>query len=156
MPWKRYNGELIAGHIIEAVEDTILRESELGHRIIICVGTDSQVTGSVTEYATVIVFVRERAGGFMFISKEKTKQKMALKERMINEVSKSVAIAYEISPILQKYSIHLEVHADINQSPNHKSNQALQEAMGYIKGMGYEFKAKPDAFASSYCADKVI
>jgi predicted RNase H-related nuclease YkuK (DUF458 family) len=28
--------------------------------------------------------------------------------------------------------------------------------MGYIMGMGYEFKAKPYAFASSSCADKVV
>jgi predicted RNase H-related nuclease YkuK (DUF458 family) len=28
--------------------------------------------------------------------------------------------------------------------------------MGYIKGMGFNFKAKPEAFASSCCADKVI
>jgi len=27
--------------------------------------------------------------------------------------------------------------------------------MGYILSMGFEFKAKPDAFASSSCADKV-
>jgi predicted RNase H-related nuclease YkuK (DUF458 family) len=28
--------------------------------------------------------------------------------------------------------------------------------MGYIIAMGYTFKAKPDAFASSYCANKVV
>jgi predicted RNase H-related nuclease YkuK (DUF458 family) len=50
----------------------------------------------------------------------------------------------------------MEVHADINQSPNFESNVALKEAMGYILGMGFEFKAKPDAFASSSCANKVV
>jgi predicted RNase H-related nuclease YkuK (DUF458 family) len=48
------------------------------------------------------------------------------------------------------------VHADINTDPHFKSNEALKEAMGYILGMGFVFKAKPDAFASSYCADKVV
>ena len=33
---------------------------------------------------------------------------------------------------------------------------ALAEAMGYILGMGFAFKAKPEAFASSCCADKVV
>jgi len=28
--------------------------------------------------------------------------------------------------------------------------------MGYILSMGFVFKAKPDAFASSSCADKCI
>jgi predicted RNase H-related nuclease YkuK (DUF458 family) len=32
----------------------------------------------------------------------------------------------------------------------------LKEAMGYILGMGFVFKAKPDAFASSSCANKVV
>ena len=40
--------------------------------------------------------------------------------------------------------------------PQFKSNEALREAMGYILGMGYAFKAKPDAFASSCCADKMV
>jgi predicted RNase H-related nuclease YkuK (DUF458 family) len=33
---------------------------------------------------------------------------------------------------------------------------ALKEAMGYILGMGFVFKAKPEAFASSSCSDKMI
>ena len=40
--------------------------------------------------------------------------------------------------------------------PNFKSNDALKEAMGYIMGMGFAFRAKPYAFASSSCANKVV
>jgi predicted RNase H-related nuclease YkuK (DUF458 family) len=50
----------------------------------------------------------------------------------------------------------MEVHADINTNPAFKSNDALKEAMGYILGMGFAFKAKPHAFASSSCANKVV
>lgn len=156
MVWKRYNGDLLEGDISDEVEQTILSEKNLGNKIKICIGTDSQVSGDVTLFATVIVFVREHSGGFMFVLKERSKQMMAIKERMIVEVGKSVSIAYQLSPTLEKYGILIEIHADINQNPIHKSNLALSEAMGYIKGMGYAFKAKPDAFASSCCADKVI
>ena len=31
-----------------------------------------------------------------------------------------------------------------------------KEAMGYILGMGFSFRAKPDSFASSSCANKVV
>ena len=34
--------------------------------------------------------------------------------------------------------------------------EALREAMGYILGMGFAFKAKPEAFASSSCANKIV
>ena len=92
----------------------------------------------------------------MFINSQIVTQEMAIRERMIQEVSKSVSLAYELSDIWDKYSdVALEIHADINTDASFKSNVALKEAMGYIKGMGYEFKAKPNAFASSSCADKV-
>ena len=43
-----------------------------------------------------------------------------------------------------------------NTNPHFKSNEALREAMGYILGMGFAFKAKPEAFASSSCANKIV
>lgn len=154
--WRKLNGESINVDILKATEDAIIREQSQGHRLKICIGSDSQVRGELIEFATVIVFLREGKGGFMFISNESSKAKMTLKERMINEVSKSVNIAYKLCDLLDKYSVELEVHADINTDPNFKSHVALREAMGYILGMGFTFKAKPDAFASSYCADKVV
>jgi len=156
MKWRKYNGDSIDLPIKEMVEKTILREREAGHRLKVCIGTDSQVRGTTTEYATVIVFLREKKGGFMFISSDKTEQKMSLKERMINEVGKSVEIAYALCNLLDEHNVELEVHADINTDPSFKSNTALKEAMGYILGMGFVFKAKPNAFASSSCADKIV
>jgi predicted RNase H-related nuclease YkuK (DUF458 family) len=50
----------------------------------------------------------------------------------------------------------MEVHADINTNPQFKSNVALSEATGYILGMGFAFKTKPEAFASSSCANKMV
>lgn len=155
MSWRRLNGSRILLPIKEAVEKTIQKELEAGHQLKICIGTDSQVRGKNIGFATVIVFLREGKGGFMFINSEVLTQKMAIKERMIREVSKSVTLAYELSEIWDTYDIALEIHADINTDASFKSNVALKEAMGYIKGMGYEFKAKPNAFASSSCADKV-
>lgn len=155
MKWRRLNGEKIEKPILDIVEKTLIREIEAGHKIKVCIGTDSQVRGKVTEYATVIVFLREKKGGFMFISNEKTTKPLKLRERMITEVSKSVEVAYKLCDLLDLYDVALEVHADINTDPHFKSNTALKEAMGYILGMGFTFKAKPDAFASSSCADKV-
>lgn len=156
MKWRKYNGDSIELPISDAVEKAIQREQAAGHRLKVCIGTDSQQRGSVTEFATVIVFLREKKGGFMFISGDKTEQSMSLKERMINEVGRSVQVAYSLCNLLDKYKVELEVHADINTDPAFKSNTALREATGYILGMGFVFKAKPDAFASSSCADKMV
>ena len=156
MSWKKFSGENINNNIIDEVEQAIERESALGNKLKVCIGTDSQVKGNQIDFATVIVFLREQRGGFMFIQQEKITQKMGIKERMLNEVQRSIEIAYQLCPTLDLYDVDLEVHADINTNPNFKSNTALQEAMGYILSMGFVFKAKPEAFASSYCANKMV
>lgn len=156
MNWRKFNGDLIESPISVAVENAIQRETEKGFKLKVCIGTDSQVKGSETEFATVIVFLREGQGGFMFIHNDKTRQSYSIKERMLVEVSKSIEIAYELCPLFNLYDVDMEVHADINTNPNFKSNDALREAMGYILGMGFAFKAKPEAFASSSCANKVV
>lgn len=156
MKWRRLNGQRIERSILTVVEETLQKEIALGHKMKVCIGTDSQVRGKVVEFATVIVFLREKKGGFMFISNESLSQKMGIKERMISEVARSIEVAYSLCDLLDRFHVELEVHADINTDPHFESNVALKEAMGYILGMGFVFKAKPDAFASSSCADKVV
>lgn len=156
MKWRTLNGQRIEQPIKEAVEAAILRERAQGHRLKVCIGTDSQVRGEAIEFASVIVFLREKKGGFMYISNWREEKVMSLRERMITEVARSVEVAYSLCEMLDQHQVELEVHADINTDPHFQSNLALREAMGYILGMGFVFKAKPDAFASSSCADKVI
>jgi len=100
--------------------------------------------------------LREGKGGFLFVNTHRQDISYSIKERMIKEVSDSIEIAYLLCPIFDKYDIEMEVHADINSDPQFKSHVAFKEAMGYIMGMGYTFKAKPEAFASTYCANKVV
>lgn len=154
--WRRFNGDSIQLPIKDAVEQAICKEAESGFKLKVCIGTDSQVKGEETEFATVIVFLREGHGGFMFIHNEKTRYHYSIKERMLVEVAKSIEIAYELCDLFTVYDVDMEVHADINTNPSFKSNEALREAMGYILGMGFAFKAKPEAFASSSCANKVV
>ncbi len=156
MKWRTFNGDRISMPIKKRVEEIIVREQNQGYKLKVCIGSDSQVKGKWIEYATVIVFLRENKGGFMLISNDSQQCTISLKERMITEVAKSVEIAYHLCDLLDNYNVDLEVHADINTNPNFKSNKALKEAMGYILGMGFVFKAKPNAFASSSCADKMV
>jgi predicted RNase H-related nuclease YkuK (DUF458 family) len=133
-----------------------MKEKQMGHEVKVCIGTDSQVKGKSTEFATVIVFIRKGKGGFMYIHNEATRQRVSIKQRMLMEVNKSIEVAYALCNIFSRYGVSMEVHADINTNPNFKSHDALKEAMGYILGMGFAFKAKPEAFASSNCANKMV
>lgn len=154
--WRKLDGTRIELPISAAVENALIQERELGNQIKVCIGTDSQVRGSETEFATVIVLLRKGRGGFMFINNDRTTNKMSLKERLLIEVSRSIEIAYHLCDLFDRYNTELEVHADINTNPRFGSNTALSEAMGYIMSMGFTFKAKPEAHAASCCANKVV
>ena len=163
--WRKLNGEWIKIAIADEVMNVLMREREAGNELKVCIGTDSQVKGKETEFATVIVFIRKGKGGFMYIHNETTRRKMSIKQRLLMEVGKSIDVAYGLCTVFSRFNVDMEVHADINTNPNFKSNDALKEAMGYIVGMarpddpfgrGFAFKAKPEAFASSNCANKVV
>lgn len=154
--WRKLNGQRIQTSIEEEVREVLIRERAAGYDMRVCIGTDSQVKGRETEFATVIVFVRKGKGAFMYIHNEVTTRKLAIKQRMLEEVARSIDIAFALCNLFTAFNVEMEVHADINTNPNFKSNDALKDAMGYIMGMGFVFKAKPHAFASSSCANKVV
>ncbi len=154
--WRKLSGEKILQPIEDEVMEVLMKERSAGYELKACIGTDSQVKGKIIEFATVIVFIRKGKGGFMYIHNETSIQKMSIKQRMLTEVAMSIDVAYALCNIFSRYSVDMEVHADINTNPKFKSNDALKEAMGYIMGMGFAFKAKPHAFASSSCANKIV
>src|SRR6185369_14140354 len=133
--WRKLSGERIKVPIADEVTNVLMRERDAGHEMKVCIGTDSQVKGKETEFATVIVFIRKGKGGFMYIHNETTRQRMTIKQRMLMEVAKSIDIAYPLCRLFTLYNVDMEVHADINTNPAFKSNDALKEAMGYIMGM---------------------
>ncbi|RYY93671.1 MAG: hypothetical protein EOO11_19330 [Chitinophagaceae bacterium] len=154
--WRRLDGRPIRLPIEEEVRMTLLREAAAGHAVSVSIGSDSQVRGRDIVFATVIVFIRKGRGGFFFINSERVTRTMTLKERMLDEVGRSIDAAYRLAPVFARHSVPLEVHADINPDPKFKSNEAFREAMGYIMGMGFTFRAKPLAFAGTSCANKVV
>ena len=51
---------------------------------------------------------------------------------------------------------YFEVHLDINQDEVHGSSAAMNQAVGYVRGMcGIDPKLKPEAFAASNAADRL-
>jgi len=134
MVWRKFSGETILIPIAEHVKKCIEEETAKHNKLKVYIGTDSQVKQTVTEFATVIVFLREKNGGFMFIHNEKTNQKLHIKERMLLEVSKSVEIAYSLCDLFIEHDVEMEVHADINTNSQFKSNEALKDAWDILWG----------------------
>jgi predicted RNase H-related nuclease YkuK (DUF458 family) len=169
MNWNRVNHGKIDEPIIDYLEKLITKEKEGGLDLVFAVGTDSQKRGGGFKYATVILIktrlwlgldsdgenIWQGKGGMLVSSTDYITTPMTINERMLKEVSKSIEVGYEIWPLLDLYDIPLEIHADINQDPTHPSNAAMKEAVGYITGMGWESKVKPDAYAATNGADKL-
>src|ERR1700759_1531968 len=107
--WKRLDGTRIKRDIKDEVRDVLVREKKAGHELKVFIGTDSQVKGPVTEFATVVVFLRKGKGGFMYILSETSRQKMGVKERMLREVAKSIDVAYHLSRLFTLYGVDMEV-----------------------------------------------
>lgn len=166
MKWKR-SDILINEPIVDYLEKLLDTEIAKGHTLKVVVGTDSQKSGGrgAYKFATVILITTSEDLGGVTVGRGgiilsavyghtfKKTNKELVNERMVFEVGKSVEAAYEIATLLDLYEIPLEIHADINPDPKHESNKALQQAVGYILGMGYTFKVKPEAYGASHCAD---
>lgn len=181
MEWIRLNNGPINEPILVYLEKLVKEKLEDGIHIKIAIGTDSQKRGKGYKFATVILIIMERSlgydkdgseifkgiGGMVIYKKfwdemkasttlKKHREIEVLNQRMILEVSKSIEVAIEIQPLLDSLGVKLEIHADINPDPERGlSNATLKDAIGYIMGMGYEFKVKPLAWAASKAADNL-
>ena len=119
MKWRLLDGTQIKSDLKAAIDRKIVSEKEAGHKLKVCIGTDSQVYGPAIEFATVIVFIREGKGGTMFISNEKRSTKMSIKERLLTVVARSIEVAYSICDLLDKYKYSNLLLKNSNQGVSH-------------------------------------
>lgn len=73
--------------------------------------------------------------------------------RLMAEVHKAAEMYLRLEEVLGDHEV--EIHLDINPNLMHGSSCAVEEAIGYIKGMCNVIPlVKPNAFAASYAADR--
>jgi len=76
------------------------------------------------------------------------------KMRMMTETMKVAELYLKLSEILEDRIV--EIHLDINPDGRFGSSCAINEAIGYIRGMCNVIPlVKPNAWAASYCADRL-
>lgn len=74
--------------------------------------------------------------------------------RLMTEVYKVSELYLKLADCL--VDRHVEIHLDINPNELHASSLVAQQAIGYIRGVcGMTPQLKPEAFAASYCADRL-
>jgi predicted RNase H-related nuclease YkuK (DUF458 family) len=74
--------------------------------------------------------------------------------RLMNECYQVAALYLQLAELTDK---EIEVHLDFNPNKKYASNLIIEQAIGYIKGTCNVIPlVKPDAFASSYAADRLL
>lgn len=74
--------------------------------------------------------------------------------RLMTEVYKIAELYLKLAEVLEGRDV--QVHLDINPNEIHGSSCVINEAVGYIRGTcNVVPMVKPNAFAASYCADRL-
>ena len=151
--WHRFYGEKI-----DDLEQTILTDiSETNiDNLKFIVGADSQWAKGKVTYTVVIVMLLDGKGARGYYKKQITDRNtyVSMQQRLFTETYQAVEVAKWLNPILEQIGYEIkEVHTDLNPSPNHASYEMVQHCLGYIKGMGFEGKLKPDSWAANSVAD---
>jgi predicted RNase H-related nuclease YkuK (DUF458 family) len=126
------------------------------------IGTDSQNHRRITTYAIVIALYRPGKGAHALYSRWDEqrlyygKPGEAEKTRLLNEVWLSVEVAELIKNSINLKAKYIDI--DINPDKKFGSNIALSEALGLVKGMGYEprWKKSERSPMITYAADNLV
>lgn len=108
------------------------------------------------KYSVVIILhVDSKHGAKLFHKTHVERDFGNLRQRLMTEAGYAIEAATQILDVLGDRK--LEIHLDINPSPKYKSNVAVKEALGYVKGStGIDAKVKPESFAATHAADHVV
>jgi len=148
--WFTGSGELISTDLIfEIIDDYTNRGGK------VFVGTDSQLSSNSCVFATAICLhgAAGSQGGRYFFKKKKKKNSSyrILRHRILQEVKHSIDVSFEL---LERYpDVDIEVHVDIGQTPRSATRVFVDTVSGWLSGVGFECRIKPDSWASSSIAD---
>ncbi|GIW67172.1 MAG: hypothetical protein KatS3mg096_040 [Candidatus Parcubacteria bacterium] len=153
--FKTAKGEkLTKERLIKEIEDFILADNNFNYRIL--VGTDSEIFDHKIDFVSVIVIHRIGYGSRYFWQRKICNSKFRLHERLWQEALLSLNISQELLKILtqRKLSFQFELHLDLGTVG--KSSSSVKEIINLIRGYGFEVKIKPESYAASKIADRLI
>lgn len=143
--------KILRGSTIQDLPQWIREETAEGQ--ILHIGCDSLQQGRFTQFCTVIVILNPGKGGRVAYMREKIPRLKSLRERLWQEVWRSVELANQLSPVVQG---NLTVHIDANPEERHMSSKYIRELTSLVVGYGFRYLIKPDAFVATTCADWTV
>ncbi len=153
--FKTAKGEkLTKEKLISEIENFILADKKYNYQVL--VGTDSEYFDHHIDFVTVIVVHRIGYGARYFWKRQIFNSKFGLYERLWQEALISLNISQELLKILtnKKLNFRFEVHLDLGTVG--KSSSSIKEIINLVRGYGFEVKIKPESYAASKIADRLI
>ena len=144
--WRTLTGAAI-GDIVAFVRENA-RDGQLVH-----LGTDSLQLARTTRFVTVVAIVTPGRGGRAAWRRETVGRVASLRERLMREVWLSVELGLRLVPVVPG---ELSVHIDANPVARHRSSAYVQELVGLVVSQGFRAVIKPDSWAASRAADRLV
>jgi len=132
-----------------------VRAASAGEKRALHIGTDSLQRGRMTQFVTVLAILNPGKGGRAAYRREVRPRIDSLRERLMREVWLSVDLGLELAPLLPK-DAELQIHIDANPVPKHRSSRYIHELVGMAVSQGFRAVIKPDAWAASRTADRLV
>jgi len=150
-----YNETFTLDEVLESMYLFYKQDPDSEYKII--VGSDSQKHKRSVTYITAAVIYRVGNGLKLFYSSDKVEQsyKIPMATRLLKEVEDSINLISKIEKSMLVELIghdNLEVHIDAGHNGN--SRTILSAAIGFVKGMGFSYKIKPESYVASHVADR--
>lgn len=117
------------------------------------IGTDSQQSGFHTRFVTVLAIVNPGRGGRAAYVRDRVPRITSLRERLLREVWRSVELALVLDEVVPG---ELTVHIDANPVATSRSSAYVQELVGLVVGQGFRARIKPESWAATHAADRVV
>ena len=119
------------------------------------IGCDSFVRKQNCVFCSVIVLhgAEGQTGGRYYYHKFLTQKNLfpSMTSRLTHEVEKCIEVGMEIGQYCP--NVKVELHLDINNDKRMSSQKMAESMTGWVKSVGFDYKLKPDSWASSKIAD---
>lgn len=141
----------------ERIDDLMafVRTASAGGERTLHIGSDSLQRGRMTQFVTVLAILTPGKGGRAAYTRDVRPRIDSLRQRLLREVWLSVDLGLRIAPELPREA-ELQIHIDANPVPKHRSSRYVQELVGMAVSQGFRAVIKPDAWAATHTADRLV
>lgn len=153
--FKKADGQILKKEeLLREIEKFILEDENFLYKVL--VGTDSENYNDRTEFISVIAVHRIGRGGRFFWRKEWSLKPLSLYERLWQEAVISLNLSQELLRELNKKNLNFVFELHLDMGTNGRSKSTIREIINLVKSYGFIVKTKPESYAASKVADKLL